>query len=336
MSANIPDRIICRVTGVTHKIVCQNQNESEFVNYLNSILRRLKTKEIIYIAIDCEGWELGTRKNSLGLIQMAECFDENLMKQKPTDKISIKLKPGFMIRTPIRDDIIKLMSLVFTNKYLYLITFDFTSDITAMMDAGLRFNMKNIIDAQVTYPVKGEKNFINTRVVGLKATCQSAQNCVEFNAAHDAIKEKKDIDFNEVYCNTTADGNQFSHMLNDKFWEYSSSDIALTAIALAGKLNKFEPYLIKKSSNAKAKAFVEIQKKDGLLAPALMRQFSFIGKNFAKDKISSAKEGYKIIHQSDLILDNYEAYKALSRKDKLLSKADINNAIEKALEVINA
>jgi hypothetical protein len=270
----------------------------------------------VYIAIDCEGWVLGIKKNSLGLIQMAECFDENLMKQKPTGKISINLKPGFMIRTPIRKDIIDLMSQVFTHNFLSLITFDFTADITSMMEIGLKFNMQNIIDAQVTYPTKGEKNFIKTRVMGLKSVCASAKNCVEFEAAKDAINEKKDIDFNELYCNVIEDNDPFSHMLNDKFWEYSASDIALTAIALAGKLQKFEPCLIKKSSKAKANAFVEIQNEKGLFAPALMRQFSFIGKDFGKSKIESEKDAYKVICKGDLILDNYDSYEKLAKKRK--------------------
>ena len=336
MSADTPDHVICRITGVTHKIVSKNQNEEEFVNYLKNILQRLKMEKMIYVAIDCEGWELGIRKNSLGLIQMGECFDENLMMQKPKGRISINLKPGFLIRTPIREDIIELMSQVFTDRYLSLITFDFTADITSMMDVGLRFNMENVIDAQVTRPLKGELNFTNRKCIGLKATCKGALNCAEFKAAYDIIEEKKDIDFDEAYCNTIVDQDQFSHLLNNKFWEDTSSDIALTAIALTTRLNECEPCYIKESSNSKAKAFVEIQEKNGFFAPVLMRQFSFIDRGFSDNRKITVKEGYKIIHQSDIILDNYDTYKALSKKNQIKSKSEIYNAIEKALNKIYA
>lgn len=241
-----------------------------------------------------------------------------------------------MIRTPIKKSIIELMSKVFTNDYLTLITFDFTSDITSMMEIGLRFNMMNILDAQLTRPIRGEKNFIKTRVMGLKRVCSAASNCVEFEAAHDAINEKKDIDFNELYCNTIEDGNEFSHMLNDKFWEYSSSDIALTAIALAGRLKSVEPKILKKASNAKATAFVEIQKKHGLHAPALMRQFAFTGGDFTNSKIKKEKDAYKVICKANLIIDNYDSYKILCKNGNQISKTAINDVIERALNVINA
>lgn len=80
-----------------------------------------------------------------------------------------------------------------------------------MIDACIKFNMKNVIDAQVTYTAKSEKNF------GLKATCKSAQKHVKFNAVHDAIKEKKDIDLNDVCCYTKKGEDTFSQMHDDKF-----------------------------------------------------------------------------------------------------------------------
>ena len=334
MNTNIPDHVICKVTGVTHKIVCPNQNEEEFSDYLKDLLRRLKLKKMIYISIDCEVCFIGVKKHPLELIQIAECFDENLMKQIQKNEISINLKPGFMIRTPIRKDIIDLMSQVFTNEYLSLITFDFTPDIASMMDAGLKFNMKNIIDGQVSNPIEGEKNFVDTQFIGFKATCELAKKCVEYDAAHETFNEKYDADFNEIYCNTEEDKDPFLNVLNDEFWNYSSSDVALTAVALIGKFSKISPSMIKKASEAKVDAFIEIQKQYGILAPALMRKFSFIGNRITKEKVDSAKEGYKIMCLSDMILNNYELYKALFRAKKILSKIDINNAIERALTAI--
>ena len=336
MSNLTPDSVTCRITGVVHKIVCIGQNEDVFSAYLQNLLARLNSREKINIAIDCEGWVLGIKKNSLGLIQMAECFDRNILRQKPTDKVSINLKPGFMIRTPIRIEIIDLLSKVFTHKNITLITFDFTADITSMMEVGIKFNLANVVDGQTTYSCKGEKNFSNTRSIGLKTACKKADNCVEFEAAQGAINEKKDVDFDELYCKAKNEKDPFSQMLDDKFWMYSSSDIALTAIALVGQLKQFEPLKIKNATRSKAKSFLLTQKKCGLHAPSLIRQFAFIGRKSIMNEISTAKEAYKVISKVDIILENYDSYLKLVQKKDQIPREDLIKAVQNAYAIISA
>lgn len=335
MSKEIPDHVICKVTGVTHTVVCRNQNEEVFVEYLKDLLSRLNSGTQIFIAIDCKGWLLGIQKNSLGLIQMAECFFPKFMEETFKMKASIKLQPGFIIRTPIRPDIIDLMSEVFTHKFLSLIMFDLTFNVTSMMEIGLKFCMENIIDAQVKEIMKGEDSITNKKQINkLRDACMTASKCPEYEAAKEAINEKRDIYFYEVFCKTKDDGDKFSHMIDDKFWEESASDIALTALALAGRLKKANQKTIKKASNEKANAFLEIQRKFGLFAPALMREFSIIGRAFIKPPNFTKRHSYKLICQADIILNNYALYENFGTEERRLSKTEINAAVEKALAVI--
>ena len=266
---------------------------------------------------------------------MAECFDQNILRQKPTNKVSINLKPGFMIRTPIKAEIIDLLSKVFTHRNITLITFDFTADITSMMEVGIKFNLANVVDGQATYICKGEKNFSNTRTICLKSACSNATNCVEFEAAQGAINEKKDIDFDELYCNTEDDGDPFAQMLNDKFWMYSSSDIALTAIALVGQLKQNEPLTIKNATRSKAKSFILMQQKAGLHAPSLIRQFAFINKKLLTSEITTEKEAYKVLSKTDIVLDNYDSYVKLVNPKNQIPKDDIMKAYTRACSLIN-
>ena len=152
----------------------------------------LQITSITFIAIKCEGCELGLKKNSLGIIKMAECFDGNLLKpNRAKDKISINLKPGFMIKMPINENIIELMSAVFTDEHLSLITFDFIPNITSMIDAGIRINMKNIIDAKLTaYRYNRKKSLNNEKDISFQKAWMLAKNCVEYDAARSAFKKK--------------------------------------------------------------------------------------------------------------------------------------------------
>jgi hypothetical protein len=241
-----------------------------------------------------------------------------------------------MIKTPIPQNTVELMSRVFEHNNMTLITFDFTNDITAMNEAGIRFNMRNVIDSQPFFFTKGPRNFTNIRTDGLKTVCENATNCVEYNAAKNAMNDKKKMDFDAIYYTFKDAQNPFDASLNAQFWEYSSSDIALTAIALVSRLGKFEPWQIKNFSKGKTKAFVELQEKEGLEAPSLIRQLSFVNKKIFQSDMKDKKDAYKVYRISELILENYESYEKFVKKHKRCDKDEIIKQQKKAVEIISA
>ena len=245
MSTIVPNTVRCSVTGVEHIVVHGEVNKNKFNNYLHNLKGRMDNNEHVNIAIDCEGWVLGVKRSSLGMIQMAECFTEHILDRqidvKNGEKVSLNLKPGFIVKTPIDPTTIALITSVFTHKNITLITFDFTADLAAMNEIGIGFNPKRIIDSQPCTKNKGKDIFTNITSNGLKSVCLMAKNCVEYEAAKNALNNKKTVDFNEKYVMYNNNADPFSASLNDEFWKYAADDVALTAMALVARLSKYIP-----------------------------------------------------------------------------------------------
>ena len=336
MADEIPNSVKCRITGVEHKVVHGETNKKELNNYLSSLITRMNHNEKINIAIDCEGWVLGIKENSLGLVQFAECFTPSFLESRNFENISINLKPGFLIKAPIDKKTAELMSTVFGHRNMTLITFDFTCDIAALNEAGIKFNMRNVIDAQPNRLLKGIESITFNRFQGLKSVCMNATNCVEFEAAEGALNDKKSMDFNYIYYTNKDSEHPFDDKLDAQFWEYASSDIALTAIALASRLGKIKAHFIKRNSYEKTKAYVELQQKEGLRAPAFVRQYSFIGRGFLLSEITQKADAYKLYAKADVILEKFELYERLVEANNRCTKEEILEQQRKAVEFINA
>jgi hypothetical protein len=336
MTAEIPKSVKCRITGVEHKIVHGETNKEELDDYLLSLVKRMDKKEMVNIAIDCEGFALGTMENSLGLIQFAECFTPNFLSSNKFDYVSINLKPGFLVKMPIDKKTVELMSDAFGHKNVTLITFDFTGDFVAMNEAGIKLNMSNVIDSQPNRPLKGIEYITYTMFQGMATVCMRAKNSVEYMAAKGAINNKKSVDFNYLYYKYKDAEHPFDEMLNNKFWNYASSDIALTAIALVSRLGTTPARYVKRNSHEKATAFLELQQKEGLRAPAFARQYSFMNKTVMLSKMRKKAEAYKLYKNADVILKKFELYEKLVDKDKRCTKEEILEQQRRAVEIINS
>jgi hypothetical protein len=290
----------------------------------------------INIALDCEGWVLGCKKESLRVIQMAECFYPGIFNEKPKGKISINLQRGFLIRKPFSPDVIDLLSKVFSHKNVYIITFDYTSDITSMMEIGIKFNFDKLVDAQLNKKLEGEENFTVTKVDNIAYSCSNAQNCIEYMEGTKALQNKVAVSFDEIFVELKEIGDPFDEYIKvlGNFWEYAASEIALTSIALTQKLCKYGPTIVIRNSMRKNAAFKKLQEECGVLAPSLLRQLSFATKSMLTSEIKEKRIACRFIAKVEMIIENMDFYTKKIPKEQQCDQSTLDKAQERALEFL--
>lgn len=157
--------VVCPITRVTFPIVRNElpDNIELLSQWANDLVQRGNSGKNINIAIDCEGYNLGTRPNSLGLIQIGEIFNDNFSarqiakKQKNLKQIAIPNigpKSGFLIMTPLSPEVKDSLNKVLKHKNVTIFTFDFTADFASMIEQGIEINLKNVFDSQLLHSTK--------------------------------------------------------------------------------------------------------------------------------------------------------------------------------------
>ena len=301
--------VTCEITGVQHQIVQGFQNKNEFMNWADEILTQLNDGIKVFLAVDCEGYSLGVREHSLGFIQIAQCFSSSFLESYNPDsseKISINLQPGFLIAGPFKGYINTMLTCIFCHENTKLIMFDFTSDIVAMKEAGIRFNMKNIIDCQC---VTRCRNYITQKnAPSLAKTCRKAENCVEFEKMKSALADKANMNWSEMHYKYRNENNPFNMMCDERMIKYSASDIALTAIGLIGALKECSYSNLVQNTLSKVDKFNKLQKIHPR-APSIARNHFFTHSKL--DEKLENKNMYQIWDVSDVFIHNFEIYQTI-------------------------
>ena len=322
----IPDRVKCDITDVEHLIVAPNQHVSELVEWSKKKVEELNSGKKICISIDCEGFNLGILPNSLGLVQFAECYDEHIFDPNVEKPISLNIKPGFMVLYPTSQTVTDALSAVFSHPNVRLIAFDFTGDFCTMMEAGIKLNVLDTLDCQF-YKWNGP----NAPIMNLKKTCMEGDLCAEYTKCIPAIEYKNTISFNKLTYEAREDPQPFLRFLNKEFWDYSSHDIALTALAGIVCVTKSDIKTIYELSRKKAEQLLDDQKKYGVMAPSLAHQISFMIRFLSKIyrsynikfAFSNFSKAYCIYNSWDLI---DPMTKKAMKKDKRFFEKAMRNA----------
>lgn len=307
----IPQEVTCTITGCKHTVVYGNTNYKKLKEWVKDALYRMDFGEKIILALDCEGFCLGSRKDSLGLIQFAECFTKDFFKNTNTvtTPVSINLKNGFLVKAPMTNGVKQLLSSVFNHKNIMFATYDFTSDITAMLESGLRINLRGIVDGQATETFDENdltKYFSRASSTSLKVACSQANNCVEYNNASYAINHKNSIPFSQLVYDLKNEKDPFACMCTSEFWRYSSDDIALTAIAIVSAIQVISPHQLFINSQAKVRGFKQLNQQYGDHGAVFKRRLSFAPK--IDDIIDSKIAAYKIWSAISYFIENYNLY----------------------------
>ncbi|EAY05315.1 hypothetical protein TVAG_337070 [Trichomonas vaginalis G3] len=333
----ISDEVPCTITNCKHTVVYGNNNYKKLQNWVKDALYRMDFEKKVIIALDCEGYCLGSRPNSLGLIQFAECFTSDFFeKDFVPDHISINLKNGFLIKAPFSNGVKKLLSAVFSHPNLYIIMYDFTSDLTAITQAGIKVNKRNIVDGQaIQYFEDGTKYFGRKVTKSLKTACQCATNCVEFSKAKFALEYKDTVPFSKHAYELQNEKDPFSKMCTNEFLRYSSDDIALTAIALVSALRFVTPGQILVNSQKKVEGYKQlVDRVNNEMGAVLKRQFSFvprIGSDF-----DDVQHYYDLWLSITNILNNYDMYQSIVKKGKQYDREHLEKEKNRVISVIKS
>ena len=314
----LQDSVQCKVSGVVHKII-KHPNDQEFGRWSNSILERLAANQKILLAVDCEGWGLGSNKNSLGMIQIAECFQPNFLNSKialtaKKEKISINLKPGFLITT-FSSDVVNSLTNIFCHLNTTLVMFDITSDLTAMEEVGICFRYENIVDCQCQNKIACKIN--STRCSNLKNTCQKARNCVEYEAVVGEFAQKVSTDWGKLFYIYRDEEKPFEKICGT-ILNYASSDIALTAVSLIGALDLISPKTLRYFTSLKFKEYKTLKNNFGKYGAAMKRQIVFMTRSLnqanSKKQTPNEKNVYRIWDSAKRVLENYDLYAKMNKK----------------------
>ena len=256
-----------------------------------------------------EGWKLGTIHKSLGLLQICEILDQSiLIKPRDESQKSLRLKSGFLVHFPTTNEVIDILSGVLHHPNVILCTYDFTSDISSLMEAGVKINTKRIFDAQLvsasntsTEPIwvltDTQARSIIARARGMIGTVKEAQDAVNF------MSSKKGNMFEFLTFLHRKDQDPFASMVDDDFYKYAAGDLVMTALAA---LYSFYFGFSSKTwelSAIKVKEFLSLQKMhQQVLMPSAVRQEAFLTRYNLKDLKEYQTSGYKIPLTDDSVI----------------------------------
>ena len=219
------------------------------------------------------------------MLQIAEILDQSILTKNNfpiNSKISINLKPGFLIHFPIDIEILDLLSGVLSHQNVYLFTFDFTSDISSLQDSGIKIYFGNILDAQLTNDYSNPLLATGCEKI-LDSVMKFSNRIEEAEMALKKMTLKKDQK-NLYYSSSTFlfrnDKDPFLKFINPDFYFYAASDIVLTGIAALSIFINGTQEKVWKYSQKKVELFKLAQKDNIYLKPSAMRQFEFIKSNF--------------------------------------------------------
>ncbi|EAY21894.1 hypothetical protein TVAG_249540 [Trichomonas vaginalis G3] len=311
MSNKAIREVTCPISKVKHIIVRKDDTEAirALRIWATKLFVRMRRGESILLSMDCEGWKLGTIHKSLGLLQICEILDQSiLIKPRDESQKSLRLKSGFLVHFPTTNEVIDILSGVLHHPNVILCTYDFTSDISSLMEAGVKINTKRIFDAQLvsasntsTEPIwvltDTQARSIIARARGMIGTVKEAQDAVNF------MSSKKGNMFEFLTFLHRKDQDPFASMVDDDFYKYAAGDLVMTALAA---LYSFYFGFSSKTwelSAIKVKEFLSLQKMhQQVLMPSAVRQEAFLTRYNLKDLKEYQTSGYKIPLTDDSVI----------------------------------
>lgn len=328
----------CPITDAKFTLVREEIPESLtlFQSWCLDLLQRANNRKFINIAIDCEGFSLGTIEHSLGCIQIGEIFNDSYSVRSGLDPPPVGTNPGYIIISPINNTIRQYISAILCHPFTLIYTFDFTKDFSSMMEAGISINLNNVFDSQVATLYNIPNHIFNTKVRGLKWFVNQAIRMDPLaEKANEKINNEKHSYFDVIMFLSKDKENPFQEMMSEELFEMASSDIYMTGLAAVYciKSNLTENVFIQ--TNQKAIEFYQFSAKcQNYLAPGIAREVSFF--NYFRSRDYNQQTDLKDETEEDLLelLKVFRETYALISAARIL-KTNYNGIIppEKALEI---
>lgn len=307
----------------------------------------------VLLSMDCEGWKLGTIPKSLGLLQICEILDQSILSHDPQIHPPIKslnLKSGFLIHFPASAEIIDILSGILHHSKVILCTYDFTSDISSLMEVGIKINTELIFDAQLFCDMKNPLTNTNVSSI-LNPAREMIGKIKEAQAAYIFMNTRKGNMFDFLTFLHRNDKDPFMSMVDDDFYKYAAGDLVMTALATVHSFTYNYSDITWEMSQVKVKEFLLLQKQyDKLLMPSAIRQASFLKKynlrelldyqirpytNFSDDEV--IKKALTLYVKADMIVNLLNILPASEASAFIgINATRIREELEKSLELVKA
>lgn len=322
---NTPNNITCPITYCNYMIITSQQNKDFFQEYFNNTKIQLNNGKKVVYSFRFHSFPYEKYGKYVKILQLAECFNGDLQKNNS----SFDLKNGIFLVFPFEKDIKDKLGELFLHMNVTIITYDFTIDVTNLIDEKIPFNFKSIIDGNINR-FTGLKMF-ELPFSSLTTACKKSKNFRPNKNTKSENKNKQNYHTSSEFLYLLQNsGEPIYDLLNNKFWESIVNDCAYVAYACSNTVGNIGIAKIKQFSSEKVKSFCEIQKQYGTFGPFLMKKFFNDDKLLHSTDISSENYAYDLWMAAQNALINNEIYNKIVPKERLVSKSDILNLQKRA------
>ncbi|KAK8865187.1 hypothetical protein M9Y10_010723 [Tritrichomonas musculus] len=273
-------QVNCPITGAKFSIVRKEipRNVTQFNQWTEDVLKRANSGKTVNIAIDCEGYFLGTIKKSLSCIQIGEIYNDSFNVYQSTNPPSIGNKSGFIILNPFCNKVKNNLSSVLSHPNVMIYTFDFVGDFSTMIEAGININLNNVFDSQVATQSYNSNLIQNKSGKSLSWFVEEAEGLDPFAQV---AKVTKNRDKRNYFCVTSYlfkdSKNPTSDILTKELLEMGAADVYMTGLAATYCISKQLSQKVLVNTSAKVAQFKQFANSFcSYLAPSICRHLFFI------------------------------------------------------------
>ena len=346
----LPSVIKCPVTRVEHKFVDEKTNYDDFKEYLINKKIELDSKERINFVLHFEGINLGAASNSLSLFCIAECLNNEIFfeKIKQGEIKPVNLQPGYMVKIPIGDEILDLISSILCHPHAKLIIFDCANPLVALLYKKIRIEYDNILDPQIENDDLEGKDYFTTIGSGGKTIKHLSRkdiiknegkiiSCKEQLKAFDELLKKNTVNFNELNYKLRDCEDPFPYLVNEDLLNRAAAALCSNAVIAVIRFHHINEITLANATQKKIDYFCQLVNDYGISAPFSIKQFAFIPQSFEhEEKLKSdLNENYRTWLYCKIVLDNQDLYTKSSNPDTP-SLDKIHAYYQKCFEFIEA
>lgn len=270
----------CPITGARFRIVSKKvpTNIKLFIDWCSDVIYRANLGKKINISIDCEGYFLGSIKNSLSCIQIGEIFNDSFDVRRDIHCPNIGNKSGFIIVKPFSKKIREYLSNVLNHPNVMIYTFDFIGDFSTMIEAGINLHMKNVFDSQVATQVYNSNYIQNKSGRSLSWFVEEAESLDPLGPKAVTMKNQ---DKRNYFCVTSflfkESKDPTSEVLTKELLEMGAADVYMTGLAAVYCIENDLTQKVLELTNSKVYQFmITAQYYYSYLAPSIFRHLFFI------------------------------------------------------------
>lgn len=267
------------ITGAKFTLVRQEiqENINNFLDWAENLLMRANSNKKINLAIDCEGYCLGSVEKSLSCIQIGEIFNDSFDIKVNKNPPEIGSLPGYIVFTPFDDAVKTKLTEVLNHPSVTIFTFDFIGDFATIIESGIPLEMNNIYDSQLSTKDKPD-SYIRCKSAGLAGIVKKAKKMDPLGLKAEQMKNRDKKNYFKVSTFLLKDNpNPASQVLTKDLLEMGADDIYMTGLAAVFSIKKGFTEAVITKTKEKVEEFKKfVDSMQSVLAPPIQRHLFFM------------------------------------------------------------